>query len=98
MLRTEHIIRQLTDRKAQLREAGVTEVGLFGSSLKNERHEGSDVDVLIDFAETEETYGNFLKACEILEAAFKGVRVDIVTKKGLSPFLRNAILSSVRYV
>jgi len=98
MLRTEHIIKQLTECKALLREAGVTEVGLFGSSLKGMKQEGSDVDVLIDFADSEETYDNFLKACEILDAAFKGVRVDIVTKKGLSPFLRDAILNSVRYV
>jgi uncharacterized protein len=98
MLRTEHIISRLAARKPELREVGVIEVGLFGSALRGTQHEHSDVDVLIDFADSFETYGNYLRACEILESAFKGTHVDIVTKKGLSPFLRDAILGSVRYV
>jgi predicted nucleotidyltransferase len=98
MLPTQQIISRLNAQKPLLRKAGVTEVGLFGSSLRELRHERSDVDVLIDFAESEETYGNFLKACEILESAFKGIKVDIVTKKGLSPFLRESVLKSVQYV
>ena len=45
-----------------------------------------------------ETYSNFLLACEILEKLFDRLKVDIVTLKGLSPFIGQQILKEVEYV
>lgn len=81
-----------------MRDFGVSEIGLFGSFADGTASEQSDIDVLIDFSPQNETYQNFLDACELLEQSFNGKTVDVVTKNGLSPFFRDVILNSVRYV
>ncbi len=98
MLSSSRVIETLQHQKLRLRDFGVTELGLFGSFADDTASERSDIDVLIDFSATKETYSNFIAVCELLENSFKGTRVDVVTKKGLSPFLRDTILNSVRYV
>ncbi len=98
MLTSTQVIKELQRQKPLLHNLGVTEVGLFGSFAEGKASEQSDIDVLIDFAPQNETYQNFLDACELLENSFKGIKVDVVTKKGLSPFLQDIILNSVRYV
>ena len=77
---------------------GVKQLGLFGSTVRESNTESSDVDILIDFEDDKETYSNFLLACEILEKLFDRLKVDIVTLKGLSPFISQQILKEVEYV
>ncbi len=98
MLSSAQVIRTLQQQKPLLTAYGVSELGLFGSFADDSASEKSDIDILIDFSANKETYQNFINACELLENSFKGIKVDVVTKKGLSPFLRNPILNSVRYI
>ncbi|MCF8460519.1 MAG: nucleotidyltransferase domain-containing protein [Flavobacteriales bacterium] len=98
MLSSAQVIKTLQQQKPLLTAYGVSELGLFGSFADGSASEKSDIDILIDFSANNETYQNFINACELLENSFKGIRVDVVTKKGLSPFLCNPILNSVRYV
>ena len=56
------------------------------------------VDILLDFSTGQETYPNFLNACQILENGFKRYKLDVVTRKGLSPYIGQSILSEVEYV
>jgi len=62
-----------------------------------ETNQESDVDILIDFNPEQETYDNFIKTCTFLESMFEGSKLDIVTKKGLSPFIGPYILKDVEY-
>ena len=39
-----------------------------------------------------------MDACNILQNAFGKVKLDVVTKKGLSPYIGEAILNEVEYV
>lgn len=39
-----------------------------------------------------------LMACEVLERLFDRLKVDIVTRKGLSPFISQQVLKEVEYV
>ena len=75
-----------------------TQLGLFGSTVRGENTPSSDIDVLIDFMDGKETYVNFMSACQILEDGFDGTKVDVVTKKGLSPYIGKTILNEVEYV
>lgn len=77
---------------------GVSKIGLFGSVIRGENRENSDIDILVDFQEGKETYQNFLSVCDILEELFKKHKLDIVTLKGLSPFIGKQILNEVEYV
>ena len=77
---------------------GVDKIGLFGSVIRGENRKNSDIDILVDFQEGKETYQNFLSVCDILEELFEKHKLDIVTLKGLSPFIGKQILNEVEYV
>lgn len=92
------VIKRLASLKAPLMAVGVCQLGLFGSTVRGENTPKSDIDILIDFNAGQETYLNFMDACTILQDAFGKIRLDVVTKKGLSPYIGEAILNEVEYV
>lgn len=77
---------------------GVSQLGLFGSTVRGENTPKSDIDILIDFNVGQETYVNFIGACNILQDAFGKIKLDVVTRKGLSPYIGETILKEVEYV
>ena len=77
---------------------GVSQLGLFGSTVRGENTPKSDIDILIDFSVGQETYVNFMDACNILQNAFGKAKLDVVTRKGLSPYIGETILKEVEYV
>ncbi len=79
-------------------QVGVSQLGLFGSTVRGENTPNSDIDILLDFNTDQETYFNFMSACHILEDNFKRNKIDVVTLKGLSPYMSKTILGEVEYV
>ena len=77
---------------------GVSQLELFGSSVRNEQTPSSDIDILIDFHPEKETFQNYMAVCDMLEILFKRHKIDIVTVKGLSPYIGQQILNEVEYV
>ena len=94
----DDVLVRLHSLKKNLEDVGVIQLGLFGSTVRNENTPASDIDILLDFKKEMETYPNFLYACHLLENCFKNDKVDIVTRKGLSPYIGKTILSEVVYV
>lgn len=92
------VLRRLSSLKAPLMAVGVSQLGLFGSTVRGENTSKSDIDILIDFNVGQETYLNFMDACSILQDAFGKMKLDVVTKKGLSPYIGETILKEVEYV
>ena len=92
------VIKRLSSLKAPLMAVGVCQLGLFGSTVRGENTPKSDIDILIDFSAGQETYLNFICACNILQDAFGETKLDVVTLKGLSPYIGKAILNEVEYV
>ena len=92
------VLNRLTSLKAPLMAVGVSQLGLFGSTVRGENTSKSDIDILIDFNIGQETYLNFMDACSILQEAFGKIKIDVVTKKGLSPYIGETILKEVEYV
>jgi len=78
------------------REYGVTRIGVFGSHVRNEQQDGSDVDILVDF-ENPVGFFAFLDLEERLERLL-GARVDLVTRKALRFHIGERILKETRYV
>lgn len=97
-MKKQTVLRKLAELKAPLLQYGVTKLGLFGSTVRGENKPGSDIDVLIDFQPEQETFQNFMAVCDVLETFFKRQKLDIVTFKGLSPFVGQQILKEVEYV
>ena len=92
------VLNRLSSLKVQLMAVGVSQLGLFGSTVRGENTRMSDIDILIDFNAGQETYLNFIDACTILQNAFGKAKLDVVTKKGLSPYIGETILKEVEYV
>jgi predicted nucleotidyltransferase len=98
IMNKKSVLERLSTLKMPLMAVGVSQLGLFGSTVRGENTRKSDIDILIDFSEGQETYFNFLTACNILQDAFGKIKLDVVTKKGLSPYIGETILNEVEYV
>ena len=98
MTSKEYILSALKNRKSDLSELGVQEIGLFGSYVRDEQTEKSDIDILINFGPDKESFDNYMAVYDILENLFTNLRVEIVTKNGLSPYIGPKILEEVQYV
>jgi hypothetical protein len=83
--------------KNELRAFGVRRLGLFGSFVRGEQREGSDIDVLAEFEEKRKTFDHFMALCFFLEELFKR-KVDVLTRESLSPHIGPHILREVEYV
>lgn len=70
----------------------VTRLRLFGSAARGEERPESDIDLIVDFG-APKGFFELLRLEQELEAIF-GRSVDLVTEPGLSPFLKEPILSS----
>jgi predicted nucleotidyltransferase len=71
----------------------VTELGLFGSVLRDDFRQDSDVDVFVTFSP--ETRPSLLDLAEMQEELSNlfGRHVDLGTKRSLKPSLRDHVLS-----
>lgn len=73
-------------------------MGIFGSYLREEQTEESDIDVLVEF-EPGFRFG-LITFCELEDylSEMRGVKVDFVMKQGLKPRIGKRILSEVVYL
>jgi predicted nucleotidyltransferase len=83
--------------RSRLIAAGVSRLGIFGSYSRGEARPDSDVDVFVDFRPGLKTYDNFMAVGDALEEAFQR-KVELVTEKGLSPYIGPKIMREVKYV
>lgn len=98
MTTKENIISTLQSHKPRLSKFGVSNIGLFGSYLRDEQSSKSDIDLLIDFEPDKENFDNYMAVYDILENIFKNQKVEVVTKNGLSKYIGPKILKDVMYV
>ena len=90
----EEIRRELRTLLPELRRRyPVAALGVFGSYARGEQHEGSDLDLLVDF----DGPIDFFRFIELEEeiGARLGVRVEIVSRPALKPRIGEHILAEV---
>ena len=80
MTTKESIIETLKSHKPKLFLLGVQNIGLFGSYLRNEQSDKSDIDLLIDFVPEKKNFDNFMAVYDMFENIFKNQKIEIVTK------------------
>src|ERR1700675_2441694 len=80
------------------RRYGVKELSLFGSAVHGEMRPESDIDILVEF-EPGVRIGliKFESLVDELES-LAGRKVDLVTKRGLKPWVRPAVLKDARVI
>ena len=89
-------IKALKSYKDYLRQKyKVRDMGIFGSYAKNEQKMGSDLDILVEFYEPVGL--GYFELKDFLEDVLK-INVDLVTKMGIKPRLKDKILKEVIYL
>lgn len=97
MKRLEEIEQILKQHKGELQKKfKVKKIGIFGSYVRGEARETSDVDILVDFYEVPSLL-TFLKLEEYLEELL-GIRVDLVMESALKPKISQAVHKEVVYI
>ncbi len=90
----EEIKNILEAHKEKLKERfGVKEIGIFGSYVRGEQTEKSDVDILVDFYELSDVF-DLLRLERSLRRLLR-CKVDVVRKQAIREELRDKILSEV---
>jgi predicted nucleotidyltransferase len=83
--------RPILEKKFQVKE-----IGVFGSFVRGERTEGSDIDILVEF-EDGITLLSFIEMENYLTDLL-GIKVDLVMKNALKPRIGEHILKEVVYI
>ena len=98
MLKTEIIKEKLLEKTDQIRkEFYVRQLGIFGSYVREEQTEDSDIDILVDFEKGHKDFFNYMKRKIYLESVL-GREVDLVMKDAVKPRLKEIISREVSYV
>jgi len=97
MTSKEYILSEIKQQKRELHNLGIVKIGLFGSYVREEQSEKSDIDILIEFEPEKENFDNYMSVYDILENMFRNEKIEIVTKNGLSPYIGPQILKEVIY-
>lgn len=92
----QDILEILHKNRVNLKELGVSSIGLFGSFVRGEQHHNSDIDLLVEFAVGKKTFDSFMRLVFFLEEILQR-RVEVVTVESLSPYLGPHILKEVEY-
>ncbi|KFL33344.1 MULTISPECIES: nucleotidyltransferase [unclassified Sulfurospirillum] len=76
---------------------GVTKIGLFGSYVRNEQRDDSDIDIAVEMIEEKKTLRTFFGFKQEIEMAF-GKKVDLGIESTLKPIAKEYILKEIIYV
>lgn len=97
MKTVEEIKEILQKHKTELREIfKIEEIGLFGSYVRGEQKQKSDIDILVEFDEPVSLLG--VVKVENYLSELLGINVDLVPKKDVRPELRDIILKEAVYL
>lgn len=92
----EEVLNRLRQNGAYLRSLGVKRLGLFGSFVRGEQKDASDIDLLVEFEKGRKTFDNFMALSFYLETLLLR-KVELITSESLSPYIGPNILKEVEY-
>jgi len=94
----ESILAELKALEQPLRERGLAGLALFGSTVRGTARPDSDVDVLVDVAaNTRFSLVDLVAVQDFLEDKL-GRKIDVVTREGLDPLVRDRVAHEARQV
>ena len=88
---------KLIPLKPELHERfGVSEIGVFGSWVRGEQKDTSDIDVLVDFDKPIDLF-DLMELQEFLEEVFDR-KIDVTMRRSLKKYIGQYILAEVQYL
>ena len=96
--RKDEVVAELAALEKPLRQRGLTSLALFGSVLRGTARSESDIDVLVDVTpDAQFSLTDLVAVKDFLEDQL-GRRVDVVTRGGLEPAIRDRVLHDAEAV
>jgi hypothetical protein len=95
MITLEEVLKKIELNRDEIRQFGVKKLGVFGSIVRGEETEKSDIDFLVEFEKT--TFDAYMGLSFFLEELF-GCNIDLAIADSLKPRIRPVILQEVVYV
>ena len=92
----EQISKRMIANRAEFDKLGVERFGLFGSFVRGDQTEQSDVDLIVEFRPGKKNFDSFMELSFLLEDIL-GRKVDLLTPESLSPHIGPKILAEVEY-
>ncbi len=89
-----HYLRLLREHRGDLAQRyNIASLGIFGSYIRNEQRDGSDLDILVSFTEAP----GLFKLVELQDelSEILGLSVDLVVRSELKPRIGQQILAEV---
>ncbi|CAN5402265.1 nucleotidyltransferase [soil metagenome] len=93
----QQLIDVILSNRVQIMEHGVIKLGIFGSFVRDEAKEDSDVDFFVDIIPEKKNLKNFIGLHSFLKE-ITGREIDLVTPHSLNKFTGKYILEQVEYV
>lgn len=90
------IMSSLHDNMRAIEDFHIKTIGVFGSFVRGEQTAESDVDILVEFEEDQETLDNYMDLKFFLEDLFNR-KVDVVISSVVKEALRKSIMESATY-
>lgn len=87
----------LSTHKDTIRRFGAMRLGLFKPCKYSRTKNFKDLGLLVEFAQGEKSYYNFVHLMCFLEELLKS-DVELITPDSISPYIRSSVLSEVHYV
>lgn len=87
----------IAKNRSKISAFGVKQLGLFGSFVRGEQSENSDIDFVVEFKEGKKNFDNFIHLSFLLEDLLKH-RIELVTPETLSPYIKPYVFKEVEYV
>lgn len=79
-----------------LKGHGVGRLGVFGSYARGDERPDSDLDLLVSFSQPVSLLTQIRMERELSEQL--GIKIDLVTEQGLSPYLQERISAELRVI
>jgi len=95
-LSKEDIFKLLKQNKTKLKNHSVKKIGLFGSVLREDHTNESDIDLIVEFDEGKKNYDNFIELVFLLEGLFQR-KIDLLTIEALNPYMKPKILKEAYF-
>jgi uncharacterized protein len=93
----QELIERLLSNRDQLSNYGIVQLGIFGSFVRGQVKDTSDVDFFIHFHPEYKTLRNFVGLADFLKNLL-GRKIEIVTPQSLNQFIGKYIQQEVEYV
>jgi uncharacterized protein len=87
----------IKSHQSSIQRFGAERLGIFGSFVRGEQKDGSDVDIVVEFEEGKKTFRNFMNLAEYLEALLNR-KVELVTWESLASFVQRNVKEEIEYV